>query len=66
MSAIFWLLLVVETGTPLHVGNFPDLQSCHDAAASHTFIGPPGTGDPAVFICVQANTGKTGDPEPPH
>jgi hypothetical protein len=66
MLAVIWLLLIVETGPPVHVGNFPDLPSCQDAASKHVVVGKPGIGDPATFICVQANRGQQNDPEPPH
>jgi hypothetical protein len=90
MATVFWLLLIVETSAPLHVGNFPDLSSCQTAAEDHKVFGKlqsslsvhlpastsqPGapqpaatrlpTGDPTTFICVQANSGKAGDPAPP-
>lgn len=65
MKAVVWLLLLVDGGTPVHVGNFPDLASCQQAASGHQVVGRPGIGDPTTFVCVQANTGMDNDPRPP-
>jgi hypothetical protein len=65
MSVVFWLVLIVETGAPLHVGTFPDLDSCKQAAAQHIVIAPVSSGDPTTFVCVQANRGLKDDPIPP-
>jgi hypothetical protein len=72
MQAVFWLMLYLPGGHPVHVGNFPDMASCLAAAkTSDSFRVTPGAGPSSTagvlrdFICVQANTGKSGDPGPP-
>jgi hypothetical protein len=72
MQAVFWLMLYLPGGHPVHVGNFPDMASCVAAAkASDSVRVAPGSGPSSTagvlreFICVQANTGKSGDPGPP-
>jgi hypothetical protein len=72
MQAVFWLMLYLPGGHPVHVGNFPDLTSCLAAAESSGSIrvtpstgASPSTGILRDFICVQANTGKPSDPGPP-
>ena len=65
MKAVFWLLLLVEGGAPVHVGNFPDLDTCQQAANGHKVVSRPGIGDPTTFVCVQAKTGLDSDPRPP-
>jgi hypothetical protein len=66
MSAVFWLLLLIENASPLHVGNFPDIASCLKAGLEHQVVDKPGAGDPTTFVCVQANTGKGDEPGPPN
>jgi hypothetical protein len=73
MQAVFWLMLYLPGGHPVHVGNFPDMASCVAAAkASDSVRVTPGSGASSSgvvlrdFICVQANTGKSGDPGPPN
>jgi hypothetical protein len=74
MQAIFWLMLYLPGGHPVHVGNFPDMASCLAAANSSESVrvapstgamGGPSTGVLRDFICVQASTGKPNDPGPP-
>jgi hypothetical protein len=72
MQAVFWLMLYMPGGHPVHVGNFPDLASCVAAARTSDSVRvTPGAGASTSggvvrdFICVQANTGKSGDPAPP-
>jgi hypothetical protein len=72
MQAVFWLMLYLPGGHPVHVGNFPDMASCLAAAESSGSIrvtpstgASPNTGVLRDFICVQANTGKPSDPGPP-
>ena len=77
---IFWLVVLIgATSTPLHVGNFPDLNSCQKAASeiiSGSMRGTAttvGAGSAAIagptpnvaYVCVQATTGKKKDPGPP-
>ena len=63
---IIWLMLYF-TGAAVHVGNYPDMNSCVNAANSSTTITIPNARSfSATFICVPANTGKKGDPGPPH
>lgn len=67
---IFWLVLSTSIGsTPLHVGNYPDLESCMTAANTARYVPNPNPGKPGGptigFVCVQANTGKPGNPQPP-
>jgi hypothetical protein len=55
-------------GNPIHVGNFPDMNSCMAAAQSNKGIATGTTPPPRLnisLVCVQANTGKSGDPQPP-
>jgi hypothetical protein len=59
MGPIFWLVLSLQAGNT-HVGNFPSLESCQTAAKAAW-----SQANPLAFTCVQANTGKTGDPSPP-
>ena len=68
--AVFWLVLLIGGAhTPLHVGNFTNLDTCQKAA--NEMIRGSGAGSSAgsapyaAFVCVQANTGKAGDPGPP-
>jgi hypothetical protein len=70
MDPVFWLLLWVINGNgggyPLHVGNFPDMASCEKAAQEVKKSAPDTPNSFPVFACVQANTGKSGDPDPPN
>jgi hypothetical protein len=62
-----WLILAVVGSTPIHVGNFPDMDSCQAAAMSsrgQVTGGRPGSMS-YLWMCVQANTGKPNDPPPP-
>ena len=64
---VFWLVLVTSpVATPLHVGNFPSLETCQQAAYSsqQTLREAPGNTN-FQLVCIQANTGKAGDPDPP-
>jgi hypothetical protein len=64
---VFWLVLVTSAiATPLHVGNFPSLEACQQAAFSsqQTMRDAPGNTN-FQLVCVKANTGKAGDPDPP-
>ena len=70
--AIFWLVILIGAAqAPLHVGNFPNLDSCQKAAnemvrGSGAGAGTAvGTSPYVAYVCVQANTGKAGDPDPP-
>ena len=62
-----WLILAVVGSTPIHVGNFPDLDTCQAAAMSsrgQVTGARPGSMS-YLWMCVQANTGKPNDPPPP-
>jgi hypothetical protein len=64
---IIWLILAVVGTTPIHVGNFPDMDTCQAAAMSsrgQVTGGRPGSMS-YLWMCVQANTGKSNDPPPP-
>jgi hypothetical protein len=70
--AIFWLVILIGAAqAPLHVGNFPNLDACQKAANEMVRGSGAGTGATAgsapyvAYVCVQANTGKAGDPESP-
>ena len=63
---VFWLVISLVAGTSMHVGNFPSLQTCQTAAKAvwqYQSNDAPSGGYAAA--CVQANTGKQGDPPPP-
>ena len=62
---IFWLVMVIS-GAPLHVGNFPDAKSCAAAAktASERAFELSGRAFGGGFVCVQANV-PNGPPAPP-
>jgi hypothetical protein len=66
---IFWLVISMGLqGVPIHVGNFPDMNSCMAAAQSNKTITTGATPPPRFTVnavCVQVNTGKAGDPSPP-
>ena len=65
MQPVIWLMLFLGN-TAVHVGNFPDMASCQNAAkASWTSTSSGRSSFSVGFICVQANTGKTDDPLPP-
>ena len=72
---VFWLVVLIgATSAPLHVGNFPSLDSCRKAASEivrgsmmGTAPAPTvGAGSGAIvgpapnvaYVCVQASTGK--------
>ena len=70
--AVFWLVLAMNASNyPLHVGNFPNLNSCEKAATEMRRGSASGLKSGAsmapysTWACVQANTGKAGDPSPP-
>ena len=79
---VFWLvLLIAGTQTPLHVGNFPNPESCQKAAiemvrgsllgtASAATVGAgvgvsAGPAPNVGYVCVQASTGKRKEPGAP-
>ena len=65
---VFWLVLVTAPiATPLHVGNFPSIEACESAAYSsqQTMRAAPGNTN-FQLVCIQASTGKPGDPGPPN
>lgn len=65
MQPVFWLMLFLGN-TAVHVGNFPTMASCQDAAkSSWTATSGGKAGFSVGFICVQANKGGSGDPSPP-
>jgi hypothetical protein len=59
MAPVFWLVLSLQAGL-MHVGNFPTLETCQAAAKSAW-----SSSNVVAFTCVQASTGKQGDPGPP-
>jgi hypothetical protein len=63
----FWLL-IMTTGTAVHVGNFPDMASCMAAARANQTVMTHQV-NPTEFtvglMCIQANTGKPNDPPAP-
>ena len=70
--AVFWLVITLNAANyPVHVGNFPNLDSCEKAAnemrrgsASGLKTGPS-MSPYSTWVCVQVNTGNAGDPGPP-
>lgn len=56
---VFWLVLSLQAGL-MHVGNFPNLEACQAAAKTAW-----SSSNVVAFTCVQANTGKEGDPAVP-
>jgi|KBSMisStaDraftv2_1062788.scaffolds.fasta_scaffold132328_2 hypothetical protein len=64
---VFWLVLVTApVATPLHVGNYPSIETCQAAAISTRQTVRAGAPNANFqLVCVQANTGKAGDPGPP-
>ena len=67
MPMQIWLILAVVGSTPIHVGNFPDMDTCQAAATSsrgQVTGARPGSMS-YLWMCVQANTGKPNDPPPP-
>jgi hypothetical protein len=56
---VFWLVLSLQAGL-MHVGNFPNLEACQAAAKTAW-----SSSNVVAFTCVQASTGKEGDPAPP-
>jgi len=64
---VIWLVLWI-TLAPIHVGNFPNMQSCMEAARTNESIVTHRRSQNSLsvgLICVQANTGKPNDPPPP-
>jgi hypothetical protein len=62
-----WLILAVVGTAPIHVGNFPDMDTCQAEAMSsrgQVTGARPGTMS-YLWMCVQANTGKPNDPPLP-
>jgi hypothetical protein len=59
MAPVFWLVLSLQAGL-MHVGNFPTLETCQAAAKTAW-----SSSNVVAFTCVQASTGKEGDPRPP-
>lgn len=60
---VVWLVLMTATGA-LHVGNFPDMQTCLAAASlsqGRVMAGQPQQGE---MVCVQASV-TDGPPPPP-
>ena len=69
---IFWLVISIgAANAPLHVGNFPDLDTCQNAGSEMARGSGAGSGTAVgvapyvAYVCVRANTGKAGDPGPP-
>src|SRR5215469_15311453 len=64
---VFWLVLVTAAvAPPLHVGNFPSMEACEAAAVSTRQTVRSGAAIPNFqLMCIQANTGRAGDPAPP-
>src|SRR6516225_8005851 len=62
-----WLILAVVGTAPIHVGNFPDMDTCQAAAMSSRgqVTGARPRSMSHLWMCVQANTGKPNDPLPP-
>jgi hypothetical protein len=58
--AVVWLILSLETGSMLHVGNFPNMDTCQTAATAAW-----SSAKTVTFTCVAANTGIEGEPGPP-
>jgi hypothetical protein len=56
---VFWLVLSLQAGL-MHVGSFPTLEACQTAARTAW-----SSANVVAFTCVQANTGKEGDPAAP-
>ena len=65
---VFWLVLVTApVATPLHVGNFPSMEACESAAYSSQQTMRAAQGNTNFqLVCIQASTGKPGDPGPPN
>ena len=64
---VFWLVLVTAAvAPPLHVGNYPSVEACEAAAVTTRQTVRSGAAIPNFqLMCIQANTGKAGDPAPP-
>jgi hypothetical protein len=64
---VFWLVLVTApVATPLHVGNYPSMEACETAAVSTRQTVRSGAANTNFqLVCVQASTGRAGDPGPP-
>jgi hypothetical protein len=63
MGQVVWLILSIG-GPSMHVGNFPNIDTCLTAAKQ---VAQGGTSKSVSYLafCVPANTGKQGDPPPP-
>lgn len=61
---VFWLILVLGSGEPLHVGNFATAPACEAAAKKAIVMNPtPDAPMPYVgFICVRSNETTTRPP----
>jgi hypothetical protein len=60
---IFWLILTLSSG-PLHVGNFPTMDACRQAANDATVvqIHPIHQTYSFTALCIQANVEGTSPP----
>jgi hypothetical protein len=63
---IFWLVISIVSGSSLHAGNFPTLQACQAAAKSVWLQASNGAATSYQAACIEADTGKQGDPAPPN
>jgi hypothetical protein len=62
LLAIFWLILIAVTPnsqTATHVGAFPNMDECKNAANSATIVRPgthyTTTAPEITYVCVQSN-----------
>ena len=59
LLAIFWLILIAVTPnsqTATHVGDFPNMDECKNAANSAIIARPATTTVPEItYVCVQSN-----------
>jgi hypothetical protein len=59
LLAIFWLILIAigpNSQTAIHVGTFPNLDECKNAANGATIARPSTTTVPEItYVCVQSN-----------
>ena len=59
----YWLVLILLSGTPLHIGNYGSMTSCQTAAKQATVYNPGRTNLIVHnYICVQANESNTQPP----
>ena len=67
MSQVFWLVLSLSSpANLLHVGNFPNMETCQTAAKQiWPYVSNSGSTIAYYALCVPANTGKQSDPGPP-